>query len=421
MTRAPWEISAGALAAACVGWSIFLPIGVKYPLLLGATAWGLWQLQQPAGLQRIQAEPAARWALIFWVWSAMTLMWTEGTWPEALAQLGLYSLLLCVPVIGGILAAKWAQRALRHFCIGSGVVGSLCLLNNWALLPVPEHWIWRSTLTAEGNQRIVISLLIALGCAMSLREALLARTQGAGLWATLGWGAVACAAAAGLASQDRRTGMTTLPVLLLVLTMGWAVSEGASRVKRSAVAAAAVMCCVALGVGTPTVRERFAEGLGQLSRYNATENVANSWGMRLRMAEQSVQMVADSPLAGHGLGSWERLWTQRVPAGSLLAAQRTPHNEYLLVVVQTGLPGLILLLVALWTHATRDLRQNLFPVVPASLMVWSALAWAGLFNVVLRDAKFALPLLMLAALAWPGAGPRRGDDAGHSAASISSR
>jgi hypothetical protein len=43
--------------------------------------------------------------------------------------------------------------------------------------------------------------------------------------------------------------------------------------------------------------------------------------------------------------------------------------------------------------------------VPASLLVWGALAWAGFFNVVLRDGKFAVPLLMLAALAWAGARP----------------
>jgi hypothetical protein len=32
-------------------------------------------------------------------------------------------------------------------------------------------------------------------------------------------------------------------------------------------------------------------------------------------------------------------------------------------------------------------------------MAWSAIAWTGLFNVVLRDAKFALPLLLVAGLA----------------------
>jgi hypothetical protein len=31
-------------------------------------------------------------------------------------------------------------------------------------------------------------------------------------------------------------------------------------------------------------------------------------------------------------------------------------------------------------------------------MAWTALAWVGLFNAALRDAKFALPLLLLAAL-----------------------
>ena len=34
-----------------------------------------------------------------------------------------------------------------------------------------------------------------------------------------------------------------------------------------------------------------------------------------------------------------------------------------------------------------------------ALMVWTAIAWAALFNVVLRDATMAMPLLLLAGLA----------------------
>ena len=36
----------------------------------------------------------------------------------------------------------------------------------------------------------------------------------------------------------------------------------------------------------------------------------------------------------------------------------------------------------------------------AALLVWAAMAAAGFFNVILRDGRFAVPLLMVAALAW---------------------
>ena len=373
------------------------------------------------GVGRVWKEPAAASALAFWAWSALTTLWSLGPWQEAIAQVGLYALILSVPLIGFTLPAQWAQRTLQHFCIAAAVVGSLCLLKSWDFLPAPDTWLWKSTVASEGNQRIVTSLLLALGCTLALREACLSWRREMARWAALGWCAVACAAALGLAAQDRRTGMVTLPVLLLLLSAGMVPAQRASRTRRWTMALAALGCCLALGAASPGVRDRFAEGLQELARYDAMEAVANSWGMRLRMVEQSVQMAAESPLAGHGLGSWATLWTQRVPPGSLLAQQRTPHSEVLLVAVQTGLPGAILLLLALWTQATRGLRRGLEPVAPASLLVWSALAWAGLFTVVLRDATFALPLLMLAALAWSCAEPDGRDDGPGATASGRSR
>ena len=400
MNQARRETPAGVVAAFCAGWSIFLPIGVKYPLLLGAAVWGLWQLRQPDSLLRLRKESAPGWALRVWAWSALTALWSTGPWQEAAAQVGLYSLLLCVPVIGHHMSPGWAHRALRHFCIAAGVVGGLFWLDSLLLLPAPDAWIWRSTVSANGNQRIVTSLLLALGCALALREAVLARLHPHGIGATLAWGAVACTAAVGLASQDRRTGMVVLPVLLMLLGIGLVLAPHVSLTQRATRVLGVALCCFAVGLGTPSVRERFAEGFGEIARYTATSDVADSWGMRLRMAEQSLQMATERPVTGHGLGSWTALWVQRVPPASLLAEQRTPHNEYLLVAVQTGLPGVALLLAAIWTHGLRGFHNRPFSVAPASLLVWGALAWAGLFNVVLRDAKFAVPLLMLAALAW---------------------
>jgi len=421
MSRALREPADGDVLAVCIGWSVFAPVGLKYPLLLGATLWGLWQLRQQNAFGRVWSEPAARWALAFWAWSALTALWSAGPWQDALAQIGLYSLLLSVSLIGVILPGYWARRTLQNFSIAAGVVGSMCLLKSWEYLPAPDAWLWKSTVTAEGNQRIVTSLLLAVGCTLALREAWLSWQSGTVRWATLGWCAVACAAALGLASQDRRTGMVTLPVLLLLLSAGMMRARHTSRTKIWTTALAAVACCVALGAASPDVRDRFAEGLGELARYDTTGEVATSWGMRLRMVEQSVQMASESRIAGHGLGSWVTLWTQRVPKDSLLAQQRTPHSEFLLVAVQTGLIGTILFLATLWTQATRGLRMNQGSMVPASLLVWGALAWAGLFNVVLRDAKFALPLLMLAALAWSVAGSEGRDDERGAAAPSGSR
>jgi O-antigen ligase len=72
-----------------------------------------------------------------------------------------------------------------------------------------------------------------------------------------------------------------------------------------------------------------------------------------------------------------------------------------MVASQAGLLGLTLLIGWLLAQLRTALRQG-DAGVPA-LLVWLAMAGAGLFNVVLRDAKFGVPLLMLAALATAAA------------------
>jgi hypothetical protein len=98
------------------------------------------------------------------------------------------------------------------------------------------------------------------------------------------------------------------------------------------------------------------------------------------------------------VGSWVTEWRQRVAGSAALEAHTTPHNEYLLLAMQGGAVALALALV-LWLLAWRGILRGGRPAV-AALLVLVALSGAACFNVVLRDAKFALPLLGLAALAW---------------------
>ncbi len=146
------------------------------------------------------------------------------------------------------------------------------------------------------------------------------------------------------------------------------------------------------------IKARFVEGWAELRSYQSSGVVDTSWGMRVRMATLTMEMVRDRPLLGHGIGSWLGLWQARAQGGGrLLEEQLTPHNEYLLVASQVGAVGLFLLLVGL--AAVWRLAWNSGPTGTAALLAWTLLATSSLFNAMLRDAKFSLPLLTLAALA----------------------
>lgn len=381
-----------ALAAAC-GWSAFLPLGIKYLALLGCAATAGLVLARTPGRAGLLHDPGLRAAGALWLLTLASVLWSSATPDAIVTQVWMYSLPLLVPAIAAACPPALGQQVLRQFALAAALVGGATTLAYIGWLPGGA--LWHSSVEALGMQRIVNSLLLALGASLSLLQALrvadaaTAPTQ----WQRLAWFGAAALALLGLALQDRRTGMVLLPALLAVLVLARQRSAWRSLALLLLVAAASA---AALQFST-SVRARFDEGLGELRAYQPSDAVATSWGMRLRMAERTLDMVRERPLLGHGVASWRSEWQQRVQPDTPIAQQTTPHSEYLLVAAQLGVAGLLLLGWLLATHLLRAWRAG--PAGHAALLVWTAIAVTGLFNVVLRDAKLALPLLLLAAMA----------------------
>ena len=108
---------------------------------------------------------------------------------------------------------------MRHFALASGCVGGLWWVYTRGGLP--ESLLWHSTFSATGNQRIVVSVLLALGAALAC--CLLPRQTSRVHQGLLALAAVL--ATVGLAAQDRRSGMLLLPLLFLV----WALALPRAR------------------------------------------------------------------------------------------------------------------------------------------------------------------------------------------------
>ena len=394
--------------AISLGWAPFLPVGSKYLAYLGsgAAAW-LW-LHRAQAWRGLLAEAPMRAALALVVLTALSWTWSSGPPAFGAVQLGLYGLLLLSPVIAHAFAPDLALRALHHFGIAAALVGLLSGLDHVGWLPA--SLLWSSSVQAEGNQRIVNSLMLALGAALCLVHAM-APTQaadsrspavagaasGEGVRARqmkrVFWVLAAAAAITGLSLQDRRTGMVALPVMLAVLALASQRQPG----RRLALLVTVLALSLAAWQFSPGVRARIDEGLREVKSYQSSDRADTSWGMRLRLAEHSTDMWRSAPLLGHGVGSWMAEFRQRVQPGLLISVHTTPHNEYLLVAAQLGSVGVLLLIVLLACNLHRAWRSG--PAGLALLVVWTAIAWSGWFNVVLRDSKFALPLLLLAGLA----------------------
>lgn len=380
---------AAGLAGAC-GWAAYAPVGLKYLAFLGCGLAAGIALTRQRRWGELPRDPSFRAAAAFWGLTLLSVLWSEGTPALIGAQLGLYALLLLVPLVALAWPADLARLALRQFGLAAAVVGLATVLAQRGWLP--DSLLWHSTVQAQGNQRIANSLVLALGAAVALLQALQAPREEDRLprWA---WLLATALAIAGLALQDRRTGMVALPMLLAVLGL----ARQRSPWRGLALATLVFALSAAAWQFWPGVRGRIDEGLNEIRTYQSSDTADTSWGMRLRLAEHTRDMVRDAPLLGHGVGSWIVQWQQRVQPGLLISVHTTPHNEYLLVAAQLGLTGLALLLWLLGGQLLRAWRAG--PPGHAALLAWTAIAWTGLFNVVLRDAKFALPMLIVAGLA----------------------
>jgi O-antigen ligase len=383
-------LAATSLLAVACAWATFLPIGGKYLGYLGCGLAALVALQRAGTLHELLRHPGFQAAAAFWSFALLSALWSSGSLRDIAGQLGLYSLLLLVPAIASGCPPAFARRALRHFALASAVIGLAIALDRLGWLP--GGLLWHSTVEAEGNQRIVTSLVLALGSAIALVEALRSTEDTRQRWA---WVAVAALAVSGLALQDRRTGMVALPVLLAVL--------GLAHQRRRHLGRALALLALVAGLSiaawqwVPGVRGRINEGVQEMLAYRSTDAAATSWGMRLRLAEHTLDMARAAPIAGNGVGSWLVEWRRRVQPGLLISIHTTPHNEYLLVLSQLGVIGIVLLGWLLLGHLWRAWRAG--DAGLAALVAWTAITWTGLFNVVLRDAKFGLPLLLVAGLA----------------------
>lgn len=374
-----------ALAAA---WSCFSTLGLEYTAFAVCLLAGALRLKQQGQWSRAwQGHIVVPW-LALWVLLAISAAWSAAPAGSKIAHLWTYGLVLLMPLAAHAWTPEAAKRGLQHFIVAAALVGGLNLLHRHGLLP--NLALWQRLVDAEGNQRIAMSLLLALGGVLALNEALAQPHATPRVRAA--WLLAAGMCIAGLALQDRRSGMLNLPLLLVVLVF----ARQRSTWRRFALVAVVVLLAFATWQVSDSVRNRFREGIAEVQAPRTPDTVSTSWGQRLYMLELTSGMVRERPWLGHGVGSWPTLWAQRTTPGTPLHEHTTPHNEYLMVATQVGVAGLLLLLLALTTSWHRAWRAG--PAGTASLMAWTMLITASLFNAMLRDAKFALPLLTVAAL-----------------------
>ena len=166
---------------------------------------------------------------------------------------------------------------------------------------------------------------------------------------------------------------------------------------------------VALFFSSAQVNERLVKAQNEVQAYSQGQ-LNTSTGIRLNFWRRAIQIMAEHPLAGAGIGSWsseyDRLERAENPAHVDVDSNGNPHQEYLLWGVQLGLPGVLLLLM-LMMAVLADTRTMAPHFARATQSTVLALATACFFNASLYDAQIGdffcvlLGLLLAAGLSHP--------------------
>ncbi len=167
-------------------------------------------------------------------------------------------------------------------------------------------------------------------------------------------GALCAAAVANvLLMVPGRTGIVVLAVLF-VYFLG-----RRQRSKGLAIAGLVLAAIAALVLASPDsmLNRRITLAVEEFAQWRAgvPPDPTSSVGLRLEFVQNTLEIISGNPVLGVGTGGFGKAYADRVD-GTGAPATRNPHNEILLMIVQFGIAGFVLLVslfVMQWRLAPR--------------------------------------------------------------------
>jgi len=362
-----------------------MPVGLNYAgailLIIAMLAGG----QLPERLGRWRTHPL-RWpigAFVLWTFAVLAF---GPRYPGTPVELGHGLRIATTMALPVLLSDEEAVWGLRGFF--AGALLALAVMLSTLAFGLPDLPLWHNLTTMKGNKSINDALLftligattatwgLGLPRAMPRRAAWLA----AAFATTLG-----CAVIVTLALPSR-----TSLLALFIAVAGACVHQWRLRLRRLAFA----LCVVMIAAGglisqAPSAQEKFKLGVQEIEAAQAGAVSEGSWVVRFYMYRETSRMMIERPWAGWGVGSWTSEWQRRAP--SLLRDYNMPHNDFLWMGSQTGVPGLLTLALVFvtglgmaWRRA--DLAGRLAFVAMLVLLVATSVNSAN------RDAAIGLSL-----------------------------
>ncbi len=366
----------GRWSTIAIGLSI--PVSVALDNLLLAMALLAWLLgaQYRDKLTLAWSNPVYRAALL--LFGILLLGTTYGDQAPGDAKLYLlkYLDLALIPLLGwAFIAASSRERALQVLAGGLALVLLISCALKIGLIP-PMSWM-RGTPESPFvafKLRLTHNILMAFAAFLFAWLACTAGTRAA----KLGWGVLGALTVVNITLiVEGATGYILL--IALVLLFGWQ----RARWKGIVIAVTAALLTVALLSAIPgPFQTRVKEIFFDLKKEGADRPASTSAGYRMEFYRNTLTLIGKNPVFGTGTGSFPVAYAELVQ-GTGRTLSRNPHNEFMLITLQTGVVGLAALLWLLWqqwrhapqlsTPLERGLAQGLVLMMGMICMLNSAL------------------------------------------------
>jgi O-antigen ligase len=393
-----------------IGFSVPISVALDNLLLalvlLGALFHGpeIWKMARH--------HPVARAAMLLFLMLLVGTLYGDTPLREAMGILGKYMDLAFIPLFMFALAKPDSRKlAIYAFIAAMGVTLLLSYLGGFGILP---HQSWMPVISLPGisfsENPVIFHSHIAQNNMMALAAFLAflkARGDTSGL-KRFGWAGFGTLALFNILFMVQgRTGYAVLLILITWFVWSsakryWAKADRALGAKQALAVLFALVSMVFVAYSlSPRLQDRVHNTVAEYESWTPYHGKTTSTGQRLDWYYATAGIIVDQPLLGVGTGGFPAAFEQKVTGQDIVMTQN-PHNEYLMITVQTGVVGLVLLLFLFYTFwRTAPLLATAFEQDAARGLVLAYMVNC-LFNSPLLDHADGLLFSFMAAVLFAG-------------------
>ncbi len=333
-----------------------LPISIAgvntlLPIITILTLLALWQ--QPLAFS---PNPVAQTALALWLWMLLGVSYSLANTGAALLHLSHYLEFLYLPILLWVFReARWQRLGMHCFMIGILVI----LLGS--------YFVWLTGIPlgkATADNPVVFKNYITQGILFCMSAVLLFwYWQQYPRWRTLTVLVLVLLLFNVLFIGQGRTSYVIVLVLLLWFGFRWLGWRGLLL----ALLGASLLLSAAYQF-SPSTHHRIQEIWDNIQGFHPDQPANTSVGYRLEFYQHSLKLIAQRPLWGTGTGGFAPAYAA-LTAGENRIASDNPHNEYLLIAVQWGIPGTLLFALFIGVLARYSVRLEAFALPAQGLLI----------------------------------------------------